>query len=238
MEHLLVDAGKGVEEFEKMPEKSAHFIRTRVKRLQSLSRLVPRGREWRQRFLVPCRDLKDLFAEVRDATIVRGLAEKFAPGEAAHLRVVESPDLAVARSLLQAAEKSLHDFPDWEKIGVEDLAARFAGTYRAARAAWKTARRARSRDAVFHDWRRRVKRLLYQSEFLERGKCGARLTSKIDRLGEVLGELQDICMAEEWIARHGVKSPPENLARSKEHIRRQALKLGEKLFRKKPAGLA
>lgn len=237
MEHLLAEAGKAVAEFNQKPEDSAHFIRTRVKRLQSLSRLVPRGREWRQWFLVPCRELKDLFAEVRDATIVRGLAEKFAPGEAAHLRAVESPDLAVARTLIQAAEKSLHDFPDWEKIGVEELAARFAGTYRAAKEAGKRARRARTRDAVFHDWRRRVKRLFYQSEFLEWGKKSARLTSKIDRLGEVLGELQDICMAEEWIARHGVKSPPEDLARSKENIRRLALQLGEKIFRKKLAEL-
>jgi hypothetical protein len=237
MEHLLAEAGKGVAEFDQKPEDSAHFIRTRVKRLQSLSRLVPRGREWRQGFLVPCRELKDLFAEVRDATIVRGLAERFAPGEAAHLRAVEGPDLAVARSLIRAAEKSLHDFPDWEKIGVEGLEARFAGTYRAAREAGKSARRARVRDAVFHNWRRRVKRLLYQSEFLERGKKSAKLTTKIDRLGEVLGELQDICMAEEWLSRHGIKSPPEDLARSKEHIRRQALQLGEKLFRQKPAEL-
>lgn len=233
MDLLLAEAGKGIAEFEFKPEDSAHFIRTRVKRLQSLSFLVSRGRKWRQVFLVPCRDLKDLFAEVRDATIVHALAEKFAPGEAAHLRAVEGPNLAVAKSLLQDAEKSLHDFSEWNKIGVEELAARFARSYRATRKAWKNSRRDRASDAVFHDWRRRVKRLLYQSDFLERGKKDSRLTASIDRLGAVLGELQDICTAEEWIARHGIKSSPEDLVRSKERLRRRALKLGEKLFRKK-----
>jgi hypothetical protein len=80
-----------LERFDDDPRDRAHFIRTRMKRLQSLSRLVPRGASWREMFLPPVRELKDLFAEFRDAGIVQALAEKYAPGEARYLRAAARP---------------------------------------------------------------------------------------------------------------------------------------------------
>lgn len=231
---LLRDAGRAVARFDKDPGAEAHFVRTRVKRLQSLCRLAPEGRRWRGVFLPPCRELKDLFAETRDATIVRDLADKYAPGQAHHLRVASRPDLAKAASLVGAGIGTLAEYPLWQVMTWDELADRAVGTYRAARRAWREAERRNAPDALFHEWRRRVKRLLYQCEYLGGRARLVRFTRRVDRLGEVLGGIQDVCLAEDWLGRHpGTKVPPD-LGRSKRSLRSEALRRAELLLGPKP----
>jgi hypothetical protein len=231
---LLREASRAVGDFPGDPAGQAHFLRTRVKRLQSLCRLVPGGGAWREVFLPPCRDLKDLFAETRDATIVQSLADKYAPGEAHHLRAAMAPDLARARHLCALAEEVLADYPDWVTLEWDDIADRAVGTYRAARVAWKEARRRNAADEAFHAWRRRVKRLLYQCEYLGGRARLARFTRRVERLGEILGEIQDVCMAEHWLGEQpGLKVPPD-LSRSKKALRQKALKAAPALLGPKP----
>ena len=233
MAKLLRETSRAVEQFDADPAVRAHFIRTRMKRLQSLSRLVPKGASWREMFLPPCRELKDLFAEMRDANIVRALAEKYAPGEARHLRAAARPDTRRAAHLAGFAAGVLSDYPAWKTVGWDAIADRAVGTYRAARDGWKEARRNGAPDAAFHEWRRRVKRLLYQCEYLGGRARLVRLTARVDRLGETLGEIQDVCMAEDWIRKH-VGKVPRDLPRSKKMLRRRSLGQGEKLFAAKP----
>lgn len=234
LRQLLREASRAVEGFPRDPAGQAHFLRTRVKRLQSLCRLVPGGGAWREAFLPPCRDLKDLFAETRDATIVQGLADKYAPGEAHHLRAAMTPDLTKARHLCDFASGLLADYPDWVTIEWKDIADRAVGTYRAARETWKQARRRNAPDEAFHAWRRRVKRLLYQCEYLGGRARLARFTRRVDRLGETLGEIQDVCMAEHWLERQrGLKVPPD-LPRSKKALRERALHAASVLLAPKP----
>ncbi len=234
LRQLLREASRAIDGFHRDPAGQAHFLRTRVKRLQSLSRLVPRGGAWREMFLPPCRDLKDLFAETRDATIVQGLADKYAPGEAHHLRAAATPDLTKARHLCDFATGVLADYPDWVTIEWPDIADRAVGTYRAARETWKDARRRNAPDEAFHAWRRRVKRLLYQCEYLGGRARLARFTRRVDRLGETLGEIQDVCMAEHWLGKQrGLKIPPD-LPRSKKTLKQKALHAAPALLASKP----
>lgn len=230
LSQLLREAARAVDGFGRNPQEQAHFLRTRVKRLQSLSRLLPRASEWRGVFLPPCRDLKDLFAETRDATIVQSLADKYAPGEAHHLRAATAPDLARARHLCELAAGALARYPEWVTLAWDDIADRAVGTYRAARGAWKEAKRRNAPDEAFHAWRRKVKRLLYQCEYLGGRARLARFTRRAERLGETLGEIQDVCMAEHWLGKHqGLKVPPD-LPRSKTALRRKALLLAVPLL--------
>lgn len=230
---LLRETARSLALFDDDPHERAHFVRTRMKRLQSLARLVPGGASWREMFLPPCREIKDLFAEMRDADIVKSLAEKYAPGEARHLRAASRPDMRRAAHLAEFAAGVLSDYPAWKTARWEAIADRAAKTYRTAREGWKKARRSGAPDAAFHEWRRRVKRLLYQCEYLGGRTRLVRLTARVDSLGETLGEIQDVCMAEDWIARHLGKIP-RDLPRSKKMLRRRALDRGEKLFRCKP----
>lgn len=234
LRRLVREAGRAVAGFPGHEEEEAHFLRTRVKRLQSLCRLVPRGGHWREGFLPLCRELKDLFEETRDATVVRALAEAYAPGEALHLRVAAPPNLAKAEELVAAAGKALGDYPGWASVTWPDIADRAVGTYRAARRAWRDAARDRAADAAFHDWRRRTKRLLYQCEFLGGRARLVRFTRRVDRLGEVLGDFQDVCVAEEWLGKlHGLAVPPD-LVRSKATLRRDALRRAPALLLPRP----
>jgi CHAD domain-containing protein len=230
---LLRETSRAVETFDVDPAARAHFIRTRMKRLQSLARLVPKGASWREMFLPACRELKDSFAEMRDAYIVRMLAEKYAPGEARYLRSAARPDTRRAAHLAEFATGVLSDYPSWKAVGWDAIADRAVGTYRAARDGWKEARRAGAPDAAFHEWRRRVKRLLYQCEYLGGRARLVRLSARIDRLGETLGEIQDVCMAEVWIKQH-IGKVPRDLPRSKKSLRQKALQRGESLFATRP----
>ena len=234
LRRLLREAAGALEKFPEDPAGQAHFLRTRVKRMQSLGRLVPHGASWREMFLPPCRDLKDLFAETRDATIVQGLAEKYAPGEAHYLRAVRPPDLVRARHLAEFATGLLADYPDWVAIEWQDIADRAVGTYRAARGGWQEARRRNAPDEAFHGWRRRVKRLLYQCEYLGGRARLVRFTQRVDRLGETLGDIQDVCMAEGWLKKQRGRKIPPDLTRSKEALRREALRLAPVLLTPKP----
>jgi len=234
LRQLLRDAARAVEGFDRDPAGEAHFLRTRVKRLQSLCRLVPAGGVWREKFLPPCRDLKDLFAEARDATIVQGLADKYAPGEAHNLRAAARPDLIKARHLCEHAAGLLGEYPDWVTIGWGDIADRAVGTYRAAREGWQEARRRNAADEVFHSWRRRVKRLLYQCEYLGGRARLVRFTRRVDRLGETLGDIQDVCLAEGWLKKQRALKIPPDLPRSKEALRREALRSAPALLAPRP----
>lgn len=227
---LLREAAEAVEGFGEDPPGNAHFVRTRVKRLQSLSRLVPGGRKWRASFLPPLRELKDLFAPTRDATIIRWLAEKYAPGEVEHLAAPPAPDLARARRLAGEADGVACGYSGWDLVAWGDVVGRAARTYRAARRAWKAAALPAAADADFHRWRRRVKHLLYQCEYLAECAPLARMTRRVDKLGDVLGRIQDICMAEHWLAAQRGLAVPAALPRGKEALRHRALEMGGELF--------
>lgn len=231
---LLREAADAVRDYDKDPESSAHFVRTRVKRLQALGRLVPAAGYWRKEFLRPLREMKDLFGAVRDATILRVLAEKFAPGDALRLEPAARPDLSRAALLAETAARMLPSCSEWSEVERRRVGDRAAGTYRAARKAWKAAARSSVPDAAFHEWRRRAKRLFYQCEFLGGGAMLARITRRANRLGEVLGEIQDVCVAEDWLSRNCGLTVPADLPRSKEKLRREALRLGRVLFSPKP----
>lgn len=234
LESLLQQCRDAVDSFDSDPDGSAHFIRTRAKRLQSLCRLLPRGKRWRRSFLPTCRELKDMFAEMRDATIVRHLAEHYTPGEAHHLRVVTPPDLAGAAALSRVADDALAGYPLWDGVTWCDVSDRAVGTYRAARQAWKKAACKGAPDEAFHQWRRRVKRLLYQSEFLGRRASLARFTKRVDRLGEVLGNLQDATVAADWLRDHAKTEVPVELEKAAAAARGGALEMGAILFDPKP----
>ncbi len=227
---LLLDVAGAVEAFTEDPAGRAHFIRVRVKRLHALSHLVPRGREWQRRLMPVGRELKDAFAATRDVTILRVLSEEHGyHGELPPL-VAPAPDLVRAGGLVMAATTALDTYQDWPEIGWGELAVRVARSYRLAREAWRSAACGGAPDAQFHRLRRRVKRLLYQCEFLS-GWVPARGTVRqLERLGEVLGGLQDVCMAREWLGSHGEGADWPALRRLRKALRRKALRRADDLF--------
>ena len=226
---FLREVGEAVATYATDPAGGAHLIRVRMKRLQALSHLVPRGGAWRRQMLPLCRELKDAFAATRDATILRVLSEEHGYHGDLPPLVAPTPDLERAGVLVTAAVAALESCQEWPRTGWEELVERAARSYRLARVAWREAARKDAPDAGFHRLRRRVKRLLYQCEFLAGWADSRGIARDLERLGEVLGGLQDVCMAQAWLSSHNGTAWPA-LRRLRKKLRRRALRKADKLF--------
>jgi hypothetical protein len=231
---LLRGLADAVEGFGADPAGGAHVIRVRVKRLQALSHLVPRGGAWRRRLLPPCRELKDVFAATRDATILRVLSVAYGYGGALPLPVAPAPDLARAGELVAEASSAVDALGGWRAITWDELVGRAVVSYRGARKALRAAAREGSSDAAFHRLRRRVKRLLYQCEFLGRWARADGLARDLARLGEILGELQDARITEEWLAPQQDAAEWPRLRRLRAKLRRKARRKADKTLASSP----
>jgi CHAD domain-containing protein len=145
---------------------------------------------------------------------------------------------------------------------VEDGVQRiYAGGRKRGRRAVRAKRR--RRDAAMHEWRKRVKDLRYVSEALQRREAAARrhapsangrvraapskrlarTASRADQLGELLGEDHDLALLAQLIRKgRGDARVPRGtrrvllklIARRQRRLRRRALLLGERLYRRPP----
>jgi CHAD domain-containing protein len=130
-----------------------------------------------------------------------------------------------------------------------DFQALAPGLRRIYREGRRRRRRVMRGDALnaqdLHDWRKRVKSLYYVLDMLggTKSKGARRATRRANRLGDVLGEEHDLWMLRTYIERHpdalrGDDSTRDALLRSIERrrarLRRRALKLGARLYKRKP----
>jgi CHAD domain-containing protein len=128
----------------------------------------------------------------------------------------------------------------------EALAPGLRRIYREGRHRHARVKRERARDAQdLHDWRKRVKSLYYALDMLgaKKAKGPRRATRRADRLGELLGEEHDLWMLGAYVEEHPEALAGETPARKKllkrierrrKRLRKRALKLGARLYKRKP----
>jgi CHAD domain-containing protein len=101
-------------------------------------------------------------------------------------------------------------------------------------------------DQAMHDWRKRVKSLYYAMDMLggKRAKGARKATHRADRLGDLLGEEHDLWMLSLYAEEHPDACGGESRARDdllelierrRRRLRKRALKLGERLYKRSPA---
>lgn len=137
--------------------------------------------------------------------------------------------------------------PDFQVLGPGLRRIYREGRSRRARVKHKHARDA---DDV-HDWRKRVKALYYALDILggldansaRHANSARRATRRADRLGDLLGEEHDLWMLCAYIEVHGDAFGEDCAAqeqllklteRRRDRLRKRALKLGAKLYKRKP----
>lgn len=97
-----------------------------------------------------------------------------------------------------------------------------------------------------HDWRKRVKSLYYALDMLggKRAKGARKSTRRADRLGDLLGEEHDLWMLSVYVEEHPDVFGGDSRARDelldligvrRRRLRKQALKLGARLYKRSPA---
>jgi CHAD domain-containing protein len=246
------------------PAELVHDARKAIKRMRALARLLRHelgepefGRvndslRASAQHLAGARD-----AEVRLATLralakrhpkalaparIRPLSERLesergeAIGPSDHDRVLA--DIATMRRQLARWNLVEHDFhalaPGLRRIYSE-------GRQRARRVKRGHARNARD----LHDWRKRVKSLYYVLDMLGGSdSIGARgATRRADRLGDLLGDEHDLWMLRSYLDQHPDAFDGDDatrdallkrIERRRKRLRGRALKLGTRLFTRKP----
>ncbi len=147
-------------------------------------------------------------------------------------------DIATMRRRLARWKLLEHDF--------DALAPGLRRIYREGRRRRRRAKRGHAHRAQdLHDWRKRVKSLYYVLDMLGGAdRKGARgPTRRADRLGDVLGEEHDLWMLGAYLERDpdvfGQDSTTrdallERIGRRRKRLRKRALRLGARLYRRKP----
>ena len=149
-------------------------------------------------------------------------------------------DIADMRSDLARWNLVEHDFavlaPGLERI------------YREGRRRHARVRDEHGADAEhIHDWRKRVKSLYYALDMLgAKNVNGARRAARrADRLGDLLGEEHDLWVLLAYVERHPDALGEDATARTelvkrgerqRKRLRKRALELGDRLYKRKPVG--
>ena len=166
------------------------------------------------------------------AQVFRSLVRNSAAGEA--------PEKAL-RHMLQKAVEILLQSVDGIKRSAAGRAAwpspsgRLAEAFRAMRQAGKKARRT-GKDADFHEWRKKAKRLLYQLELTQPGpgREMARTLKRVGQLQDNLGATHDGVVVEDRLRRTLPLSSSERrvlrlLEKRKARLRKKACKIARRL---------
>ncbi|MGA7704829.1 MAG: CHAD domain-containing protein, partial [Solirubrobacteraceae bacterium] len=101
-------------------------------------------------------------------------------------------------------------------------------------------------DQAMHDWRKRVKSLYYALDMLggKHARGARKATRRADRLGDLLGEEHDLWMLGLYASGHPEAFGQDTLAREdllaligrrRKRLRKRALKLGARLYKRSPA---
>jgi hypothetical protein len=223
---LCTQSVKDVARIPLWPSTSVHALRKRMKKLQSLLRLVPPGaqpaalRELRDSI----RELKGAVAAQRDADVLSALGldlgGRTRPPRTAPVDPV--PILRLAYALTRQVRALDVAALTWERVE-----RRYQKTCRRAQQAWQVARHQPEGEPL-HDWRKRVKDLYYQTLALQRWLRRPKRLRRTHQLGALLGHRLDLDLYRAQLKRTKKRPPPKLLAEVKV---RQA-RLNQRIFRR------
>lgn len=223
---VCTQAVKDVARIPLWPTTSVHALRKRMKKLQSLLRLVPPGaqpaalRELRDSI----RSLKGAVAAQRDADVLlelgRDLGGRTRPPRSAPIDPV--PILRLAYALPRQVQAL-----EWAALTWERVERRHQKTCRRAQQAWQVARHQPEGEAL-HDWRKRVKDLYYQTLALRRWLRRPKRLRRTHQLGALLGHRLDLDLYRAQLKRARQRPPPKLLA----EVKARQVRLTRRIFRR------
>ncbi len=236
--HLAEQARRDLDAMASRPERAIHALRTRMKNLRALLLLL------KSRIPKPARKtaaelagrLKDGFSEQRDAHVLAALRAKF-PGlgdlaagrkPAAANGVASKSTKASASRLIRMVSKIGLDGLSWT-----DVSDGYLRTYRAGRRAMKSCECERTAKS-FHQWRRPVKEIFYQSQALQPLDGMKQRRSAAERLSNRLGEMNDLHMLLGTADKIRAKAAMKAIAKRQRALEPAIFKAAAKLFGDRP----
>lgn len=245
-------------------EEDIHRVRTTIKRLRALLRLVRPAIDpaFFNRENARLRTAAALLSSARDAEVARGTLKT--------LPVSDEIDREAVRSVLSGLETQAEPATDFQgtmtevnrrleqtrlsfrrlKLRGSDrevLEAGIRAVYRQGRRRMKAAIK-KGQDNAFHRWRIRAKNLYYELQFLESvsTKRVGQIVSRLSELEDQIGHDHDAAILRAWL-----KKQPETfggeetvhrvvtcLDSQTRELRRKVVPLGRKIWRQKPRRFA
>ena len=231
-------------------DERVHNIRVGMKKFRAVLRLA--GAILPQKSLMRAdklaRQLKEHFASTRDNDVLRALLrdllgnrEASETAESLGLTAASSGTGAVMDPVAVEICSSLAGFAEGLNLDAlrgKEVRAAWVYTYRAARRAMKHCVENKEDDGLFHEWRKRVKELLYQSAILAVIPAAEAIARRAQDLSSALGAHHDLAVLCERLAQRLPGSHAEKAARArKDDFVRRALEIGGELFAAKPSRL-
>lgn len=239
--HLAEEARRDLDSLAARPARAIHTLRTRMKNLRALLMLVkPRMPKPERKSITKLAGaLKDAFSEQRDAQVIAALSAKFSSlhESAAKKKGVKDVRQNAERDRTAKADAS-RLIRMVAKLGLQGLAwaeviGGYLRTYRAGRRAMKACERERSAGS-FHDWRRPVKELFYQSQVLQPLDGMRHRRSAADRLSDRLGELNDLHLLRTAAKKSHSPDAMKQIAKKLRALKPVIFKAAAKLFGERP----
>ncbi|MEO6741824.1 MAG: CHAD domain-containing protein [Chthoniobacteraceae bacterium] len=239
--HLAEEARRDLDSIAVRPDRAIHSLRTRMKNLRALLVLVkPRMPKPERKSVAKLAGaLKDAFSEQRDAHVVAALRTKF-PGiqgsTAKQNAATENAERARkakadASRLIRMVSKLTLSGLTWA-----DVMAGYLWSYRAGRKALKACERERTPKS-FHELRRPVKDLFYQSQVLQPLDGMKHRRSAADRLGDRLGEMNDLHLLHARAKKSRSSDALKHIAKKQRALKPAIFKAAAKLFAERPGGI-
>ena len=237
--HLAEEARRDLDSLAVRQVRAIHSLRTRMKNLRALLLLVkPRiPKPERKAVATLAGKLKDSFSEQRNAHVIAALRAKFPSlRESAAKKDVAPQDRGRERTAKTDASRLVRLAA---KLGLQgltwaDVIAGYLESYRAGRKAMKVCKREQSAKA-FHEWRRPVKEMFYQSQVLQPLDGMKQRRSAAERLGDRLGEMNDLHMLQSRAKKKSAPDAVKQIAKKQRALKPSIFKAGGKLFGERPS---
>ena len=261
---VLTDAAPSHSDKSQNDEETTHRIRTTIKRLRSLLRLIRPAVDaaFFDRENGRLRTAARLLSSARDSEVARDTVKTLPMSGQSGRQAVDAvlsgletrierakahePDLAEVKRRLEQTRRSVRRLKVHRKER-EIIEPAIKAVYRQGRKRMKTAIQT-GQDGDYHRWRIRAKNLYYELQFLEPiwPKRLHRMTARLSKLQDRIGLDHDLA-----VLRAELKKTPDAfggedkverivscLDRQTHKLRRAAAPLGRKIWRKKPSRFA
>jgi hypothetical protein len=240
--HLAEEARRDLDSLGMRPARAIHSLRTRMKNLRALLLLVkPRiPKPERKSVGALAGALKDAFSKQRDAHVLAALRAKFSGRREPAAKERATPQAAERNRRTKADASRLIRMVSNLGLGGLTWAEVFDGylrSYRAGRKAMKACGR-KPTGGTFHDWRRPVKELFYQSQALQPLDGMKARRRAAERLGDRLGRLNDLHLLHAEAKKSGSPDVMKRIAKKKRALEPAIFKTAAKLFGERPRGIA
>lgn len=206
---LVQQSARDIHKVPKWEEQGIHSLRKRMKKLQAMLHLAKpvAPQPTLKKALRDVRNLKNILSRQRDALVMAKVAHKLGapePSAPAHAELTDTNvQMAVALSEQLLVDIGLLDL---SQLNWEMVAAAYTKCYKASRKAWQKAQDDPSPENL-HEWRKKVKRLYYQSTALEPWLHHPKRLHRTRKLGSLLGDCHDLDVFTDS-ARSGRIHPP------------------------------